>query len=366
MVQMSEKLIAASRRSNARLAGRDTPFIFDCWYVAGFGDDFDRSLKQRTILGRPLVLFRSLDGKAVALSDRCVHRSFPLSKSRLDGDTIICGYHGMRYDVEGICTEAPAVAGECPRGIGVRSYSLREQGSLVWIWMGDGEPAPDLPLDDWVSSPLWPASQQYYHLSASYIALHENLLDLTHLSFLHANSFGTPDYASAPYEVDLDEAAGRFALMRSVMPTRLPPVWAEPTGLVGVDAARITRSTFVGPSAHTVNGIFYALHEPEDARPDTQIITAHLPTPETATTTHYFIHHGRNFAIDDPAVTDFMQDQLAIAFTEDVVGLAAVEGLVRSTQVDDMYEISLASDRAGLAMRRWLYKMAENAKKGRC
>jgi len=358
MAQMAQKLIDASRRSDARLAGRDTAFVFNAWYVAGFSSEFSRDLLARTILGRPLVFYRTGDGQPIALSDRCVHRSYPLSKSTLDGDTIICGYHGLRYDVDGSCIEAPAVK-ECPRGIGVRSYRLREQGPLVWIWMGDEPAAEKLPLGDWVSNADWPASQQYYHLPASYIALHENLLDLTHLSYLHANSFGTPDYASAPYEIDLDDEKGRFALTRSVVPTRLPPVWGEPTGLMGRDAARITMSEFLSPAAHVVSAHFYGLDVPEEERGNAGIKTAHLPTPETATSTHYFIHHGRNFAQDDPSVTDFMQDQLTVAFTEDVVGLSEVEQMIAATPDEDQYEISLASDRPGLAMRRWIQRKAQ-------
>ena len=358
MAQVTAQIIEASRKADARLAGRSTPFIFNCWYAAGWSNEFTRTLFARTILGRPLVFFRSVNGEPIALSDRCVHRSFPLSKSTLDGDTIVCGYHGLRYDQTGRCVEAPAV-GECPRGVGVRSYPLREQGPLIWIWMGDEAPAESLPLDDWVGSDAWPASQQYYHLPASYIALHENLLDLTHLSYLHAHSFGTPDYATAPYDIALDEKAGHFMLTRSVLPTRLPPVWAEPTGLTGKAAARITRSEFLAPSTHVVSAQFYGLDVPEADRPETWIRTAHLPTPETETTCHYFIHHARNFAVDDDSVTDFMQDQLTVAFTEDVVGLSEVEKMVAATPEEDRYEISLSSDRPGVAMRRWLFKAAQ-------
>lgn len=358
MPQVAQQIIEASRRADRRLADRETPFIFNCWYVAGWGSEFGRTLLARTLLGRPLVFFRSKNGQPAALSDRCVHRSYPLSKSFLDGDTIVCGYHGLRYDLHGACVEAPAIR-ECPKGVGVRAYTLREQGPLIWIWMGDGEPEADLPIGDWLGSPAWPASQQYYHLPASYIALHENLLDLTHLSYLHANSFGTPDYASSPYEVVLDEENGRFALTRSVIPTRLPPVWGEPTGLMGKDAARISTSEFLAPSAHVVTARFYGLDVPQAQRPDTRIMTAHLPTPETATSTHYFIHHGRNFALDDQAVTDFMQAQLTVAFTEDVVGLTQVEEMIAATPAEDRFEISLSSDRPGIAMRRWLLKASQ-------
>lgn len=360
MTQIAERIIAAARIADARLAGRDTPFLFEHWYVAAFVTDVGRTPLARTILGRPLMFFRKLDGTPVAMSDRCVHRSFPLSKSRLDGDTVVCGYHGARYASSGLCMEVPAQGG-VPRGLGVRSYPLREQGPLVWIWMGDGEPASDLPGGEWIADSAWPASNAYFAMKANYISLHENLLDLSHLTFLHANTFGTPDYALAPYTVDTDDEAGRFAIKRSVIPTKLPPVWAKPTGIGDRDAARITRTEFCGPSVQIIDAQFYALDVPEDQRGNAAIRTAHLVTPETNRSTHYFIHHGRNFGLSDPSITGFMHEQLSAAFEEDVEGLEAVENMVAKTPPEDRYEISVASDRAGLAMRRWIARQAEEA-----
>lgn len=355
---MDDRVVQTAKTASQRMADRSTPFLTECWYVAGWSSEFSRELLGRTLLGRPLVFYRCEDGTPVAMSDRCIHRSYPLSRSNLDGDTVVCGYHGLRYDSTGTCIEAPALGQSCPTGLRVRSYPLREQGPLVWIWMGDGPPDEALPLGDWVESPLWPASQQYYCLDASYVALHENLLDLTHLSFLHAGTFGTPDFAAAPYELELDDAAGRFRLVRTASPTRLPPVWAEPLGLTGIDAVRRTTSEFIAPSTHLVTGHFHACSD-STSPPDTRIQTAHLPTPETMTTTHYFIHHGRNFAVEDDGVTAFMQEQLSAAFLENVTGLAEVERMVGATAADDMYEISFASDRAGVAMRRWLFCQAQ-------
>ena len=358
MVQVAARVVEAARGAERWLAGRETPFVENAWYVAGFSTEFSRVLKARTILGRPLVLYRSGDGKPVAMDDRCPHRSFPLSKSRLDGDTIICGYHGLTYDRSGRCVAIPGEARE-PRGIGVRSYPLREQGPLVWIWLGAEEPASELPLGGWTADAAWPSSNTYFRLKANYLSLHENLLDLTHLSFLHADTFGTPDYALAPYEVELDDEAGHFAVLRTVTPTRLPPIWGRPTRLEGKDAARIARSEFLGPSTHMVNVRFWACETAEDQRPDLQVRTGHMATPETANTTHYFIHHARNFAVDDEAVTRFMHDQLLAAFQEDVDGLEALEAMIAATPPGDYYEVAIAADRAGLAMRRWIRRQAE-------
>lgn len=353
MATVATRVIDAARVSAKRLADRDTPFLFDCWYVAGFAEEFGNGLHARTILGRPLVLFRSEAGDPVALSDRCVHRSFPLSKSNRDGDTIVCGYHGMRYTTAGNVIEVPGQK-NCPAGIGVRSYRLRQQGPLVWIWMGDGEPAAELPLGDWVESPDWPSLTGYFHLPASYIALHENLLDLTHLSYLHAGSFGTPDYALAPYEINVDSSAGRFSIVRTVSPTRLPAVWAETTGLGAREAIRISHSTFLSPAAHVVTGEFKAFKPTPAERPAYMIRTAHLATPETSTSTHYFFHHSRDFCLGDEKVTDYMRDALTAVFQEDVDGLSLIEQMVADTPLADRYEVSLASDRPAMAMRRWL------------
>lgn len=351
----------AERAAGRPLADRSTPFIFNCWYVAGFASEIGRQLLGRTLLGRPVVLYRTAAGLPVALDDRCLHRSFPLSKSLLEGDTIVCAYHGMRYDCSGRCVEVPSQP-QPPRGIGVRSYPLVERGPLVWIWLGDDEAdEAQIPeIDAWTGDALrWPASQDYIPLKASYVGLHENLLDLTHLSYLHRNSFGTPDYARAPFRAEIDEENGRFALLRDVIPTRLPPVWGRPTGLDGVDAARIVRSEFLSPAVHVVGVRFHGLDVPEAERPDLQVRTAHLVTPETAHTTHYFLYHARNFGHAEPEITEFMRQNLMAAFREDVEGLEAIEALVQRANDPGFVEISFAADRANLAMRRYLKARAD-------
>jgi vanillate O-demethylase monooxygenase subunit len=239
--------------------------------------------------------------------------------------------------------------------MGIRTYRTIERGAVVWIWMGQAEQADasKLPAQDWMSDAQWERSQGYLSLQANYVRLHENLLDLTHLSFLHAKSFGTPDYAKAAFETEIGD--GQFALLRNVVPTTLPPVWGVPTGLTGQgQAARIVRSEFRSLGLHEVSVLFYDCHLPEAQRPQFRIRTAHMPTPETATRTHYFIVHGRDFALDDPGTTRFMHDQLFVAFQEDVDGLALQERALASTPAEDLYEFSVAADAPAVAMRRYV------------
>lgn len=367
MTLPAPSLIRAARAAGRSMADRTTPFIFDEWYVAAYAHEIDRTLRKRKILGRNLVLFRTLAGKPVALDDRCAHRSYPLSKSTLDGDTIVCRYHGLRYDAQGNCIDVPSQA-RCPKGIGVAQYPMVERGPLVWIWMGAPERADParIPHQPWLESASWERSEGYFALPASYVSLHENLMDLTHLSYLHADTFGTADYASAPYEVTIEDGAGaqhtgarpRFVLNRRVVPTKLPPVWAESTGIRGNTAARIVWSEFVSPALHVVTVNFHDTALPAADRPQFAVKTAHIPTPETQTSTHYFIVHGRDFARGDSATTQFMHEQLFKAFQEDVEGLTAVEESLAEAG-EEPYEFSIASDSASVAMRRYLKRRSD-------
>lgn len=353
----AERIRQAALRLQAGLADERTPFVTRAWYVAAFADEVTRTPLARRVLGLPLMLLRRSDGGVTVLEDRCPHRSMPLSRGCVDGDTIVCAYHGARFDAEGRCLELPSQP-VVPPGARVRALAAQQRGPLVWVWMGDGPPEGGPPHPDWMDDPQWVASQQRLHLKASYVRLHENLLDLTHLSFLHARSFGTPDYARAPYETTVDEAQGRFSLRRSVMPTRLPPIWGRPTGLEGVDAARIATSSFVSPALHEVHVSFHACSRPAHEQPQRAIRTAHLVTPETATRTHYFVRHARNFAQHDAQVTDFMHEQLLAAFQEDIDGLEAIEANLAAYAPGTVPEIALQADKPALAMRRWLLRMA--------
>jgi vanillate O-demethylase monooxygenase subunit len=150
-----------------------------------------------------------------------------------------------------------------------------------------------------------------------------------------------------------------------VVPTTLPPVWGVPTGLTGQgQAARIVRSEFRSLGLHEVSVTFYDCHLPEDKRPQYRIRTAHMPTPETATSTHYFIVHGRDFAQDEPQTTRFMHEQLFVAFQEDVDGLALQELALASTPAEELYEFSVAADAPAVAMRRYvLARQQEEARR---
>jgi len=114
------------------------------------------------------------------------------------------------------------------------------------------------------------------------------------------------------------------------------------------------RSEFRSPAMHEVSVSFYDCTLPEEARDTFRIRTAHLPTPESATSTHYFVVHGRDFSQHDKAMTKFMHDQLFVAFHEDVTGLALQEEVLARTPEHELYEFSVGADGPSVAMRRYL------------
>lgn len=363
MTLPAESIIARSRKAANPMANRETPFIFNEWYVAAFSTDIGRDLLPRTLLDRRVVLFRTLDGTPIAMDDRCIHRSFPLSRSNLDGDTIVCNYHGFRYNARGDLIQVPSQKA-CPQGIGIRTYTLVEKGPLIWIWMGDAELADEslLPDQPWTRAHDWRCTSDYFLHPGNYVSMHENLLDLTHLSFLHANTIGTPDFAPAPYKLGLKE--GHYSLVRSVIPTRLPEVWSKSTGIHSDTAARIITSEFLSPALHRVGGRYYDTALPEDSRQTFHILTAHILTPETQHSMHYHIIHGRDFALDDDELGKTMHAGLIAAFQEDVQGLGALEQVLASTD-EQHYEISVASDAPAAAMRIHLKRRAEQEQQQR-
>ena len=90
------------------VADINTPLLYNFWYVAGFTSDFSRDLVERTFLNRSIVFYRTAKkNELVALQNRCAHRSYPLAKSRLEGDDIRCGYHGAKFNPAGEIIEIP-------------------------------------------------------------------------------------------------------------------------------------------------------------------------------------------------------------------------------------------------------------------
>jgi vanillate O-demethylase monooxygenase subunit len=180
-------------------------FPLQQWYVAALGSEVGRTPLARTVCNKPLVMFRRRDNFLAVLDDRCAHRLHQLSKGQLVGDDIQCGYHGLRFNGAGACTHIPAQK-EVPARFGVRSFPAAERSGLVYVWMGDAALAdasliPSFPENN---GPGWAASGAHRHVEANYQLVVDNLLDLTHLTFVHKTTLAGPGIQENPLEVHVD------------------------------------------------------------------------------------------------------------------------------------------------------------------
>jgi vanillate O-demethylase monooxygenase subunit len=163
----------------------------NAWYVAFWADDLnDGALHARRILNEPIVFFRSSAGDVVALEDTCPHRFAPLSLGKVtDGDRIACAYHGLQFDKTGACVYNPHADKKIPNNANVRSYQVVEKYSLIWIWMGTSagnpETIPEYECLD-TARPEHISTKNYMTIAADYRLIVDNLLDLSHVPFLHA------------------------------------------------------------------------------------------------------------------------------------------------------------------------------------
>lgn len=337
------------------------PLIFNAWYVIAPSADVDRTLRGIKVLGERLVYYRTEGGLPVVLDDRCAHRRFPLSKGRLKGDAIECGYHGFTYEPSGQCIWAPGIAVSEHGGkkllFGVRAYPCAERGPWVWVWMGKPEladpaeiPLPDLRLEGH-------ETLYGYKLNpANYMFLIENLLDLSHLHFLHeatdrAHASIVPSEAPAPQNgvswikvVERTEA-GLVAAFCGDDPKRI--VYFED------EVQQIGPSLFVGWQRRE------AL--PDDPLPPikTGLFTiVHALTPVDERNTHQFYYFGFSSPLMIPK-DKLIQMTNDVVFEQDAQAVAAMQATVSDDVRPGRVEFGMACDRSALQMRRILRDMKE-------
>jgi vanillate O-demethylase monooxygenase subunit len=330
------------------------------WYVAAYSEEIGDGLLGRTICGEPLVFYRTGEDEVVALADRCVHRRYPLSLSHLKDDQIVCGYHGFTYDKTGACVAAPAQK-RIPRTARVPAWTVREQDSLVWVWIGDQELADDalIPRAPWLDSSNYTVVRGMEPLKARYSLLVDNLMDLSHETYLHGGYIGTPEVAETPITTEVDEDANVVYVSRHMDDAECPPFYSKSTGIDG----RITRWQDVEYHAPCL----YLLHSriapagvlPPEEGPDDKAFHVEVTygiTPSTEHETLDFWMVSRDFALDDEEVTEFLATNNHTVVMQDVVALDLLEKVVEGEK-ENYQELSINIDTGALAARRILTKL---------
>lgn len=179
-------------------------FLRNAWYVVAWSYEIaDDKVLARTICGQPIVCFRDASGRLAVLEDRCCHRQMPLSRGWIEKGTIRCGYHGLRFDSAGNCVEIPGQPNIPPRAR-VRAYPSVERYRWIWMWLGDVDKADPTLIPEFFEpndSPHWSVSCGISHVRGNYQLISDNLLDLTHETYVHRTSLGNEHVVEHPIKV---------------------------------------------------------------------------------------------------------------------------------------------------------------------
>jgi phenylpropionate dioxygenase-like ring-hydroxylating dioxygenase large terminal subunit len=332
-------------------------FLKNGWYAAIWSKDLTEKPIGRTFLNERVVLYRTAGGHAAALEDRCCHRAAPLSRGEVTGENLACGYHGLQYNTDGQCVLVPGQT-HVPPNAKVRSYPVHEKWKVVWIWMGDAEKAdianiPDLP---WLDTPKWATTPGYLHVNTNYQFIIDNLLDLTHVTYVHKNTLaGDPREATAPTKTErLPNGVRVGRWMLDFVP---PPLFAR-AGNFTENVDRWQFVTWTPPSTVFLDvGCAKAgTGAPEgDRSQGISIWSSHLITPETEDTSHYMFCYARDFCVADEQVSKLLYEGSKATFEEDADILEAVQTNRDGGTLDGLIDVN--ADAAQLQARRMLKNM---------
>jgi vanillate O-demethylase monooxygenase subunit len=331
-----------------------TRYLCNAWYVAANAAELGPAPLRRVLLDQPVVMVRLPSGEPIALADRCPHRMAPLSRGKLVDDTLQCGYHGLRFDRTGACVHNPH-GGPIPPAARVRAYPLAERHGFVWLWLGEAARADPAAIPD-----LAPFGQTvghttiagYLRVAANYQLVTDNLLDLSHVEFLH------PAFAATDV---LDTA--RTELLRQgdvVLSQRWKP---------NCEPSRFLRMFWTSPAArgdaranmrwHPPATMFLDVGVTDIGAPIADGVTTpflHLLTPETSTTTHYFWAMTRTNRLGETDLDAKLRRIITAAFAdEDEPMIAAQQAEIGADRdLADLHPVLLQPDAAAVAARRVL------------
>lgn len=337
---------------------------YNAWYHAAWRHEVGAQPLPRTLLNQEVVLFRDSDGRACALEDRCCHRATPLRLGEVVPQGLQCGYHGLVFNGAGDCVLIPG-QGKIPRNAKVRSYPILERQEIVWIWMGDPELADpgklhvDFPWND--DHENWPHIHDMYEIDCNFMLLIDNLMDLTHIPYIHRNTIGGGDQkgqVNATMDVSPTETGVHYIRwMEGIVP---PPTYVKGAGFADdVLVDRWQEFEYVMPS--TVVQWTGALEAGRGARESREksggfnLRLYHGITPKTEESCYYFWTPLNGYKPDDADATKILHKEIAITFNEDLEFLESQQACMAAS-LDKVF-VNVKHDIARVPARRAIEKM---------
>lgn len=345
-------------------------FVKNIWYVAAWGYEVEEgALLGRTIAGENVVFFRGSDGQVKALENRCCHRSAPLSLGTLEGDGLRCAYHGLKFDSAGKCIEIPGQDVIPPKAC-VRSYPVVEKGGWIFLWTGEAQRAdPSLiPTLKHFGEKGWHVRTGYLHYAADYQLINDNLLDLSHISYLHNATFGGGNMKWAEDVPEVRRSGNGFEFERWMVNQPGAPTNKD----IINDASRFDMLNiyhFTMPGILSIESKFQksgtGTREKLSNVEYRENMSWQAITPEDDGTTHYFF----SIAIpdwDDEAKMEVLNRGLLLGFEEDRVMIEAQQKVLTTDRSGrGISELATAHDGPMLQMRRMIKRLIESEAKGR-
>ena len=335
-------------------------FLRNAWYVAAWDKEITEGLHTKKILNEDIVFYRRQDGRVVALEDACPHRKLPLSMGRIHGDQIECGYHGMMFDCSGACTKAPATD-RPPSTAVVRAYPMETRYGLLWIWMGEpaqADPDTIFSVEHW-GDPAWGLNQgDGMNVQCNYQYMTDNLLDPTHVAWVHQSSFASSACEDTPLQNTVtDTGVTVWRWMNDVDPA---PFYAPFLKFEG-RCDRKQQYEVRYPSNALIKAIFTPAGSGGESKPlhkDVFIMDSYnFMTPIDENTTKYYWFQMRNFSPDDAEISRQFATSVRGAFEEDRPILEAVHKGFAEQRTPN---IDLKIDVGPLRFRRRLAQMIKD------
>ncbi len=297
-------------------------FPKNAWYVACTSDELGAAPLGRTVCNAKVVFFRAEGGRVSALEDFCPHRGAPLSLGTVRDGRLVCGYHGLEMGCQGRTIAMPGQrVGSFPV---IRSFPVEERYGFVWFWPGDAARADAalIPVLHWHGQPDWAYGGGLYHIGCDYRLMIDNLMDLTHETYVHTTSIGQKEIDETPCQTTVEGTT--VVTRREMSSVSAAPFWRaalRAKGLaddVPVDRWQVCR--FSPPSHVMIEvGVAHAGHggcnAPDDRRVNSIVVD--FITPETDTSIHYFWGMARQYRPQDEALTAQIRDGQGAIFSED-------------------------------------------------
>jgi vanillate O-demethylase monooxygenase subunit len=277
-------------------------FLENAWYAVMWSEGLENGqLIPRTVLGRPLVLFRRESGEIAAISDLCPHKFVPLHKGKLlPGDRVQCGYHGIEIHADGDCVRNPHGNERIPPNCKVRSYPVRDKHTVLWVWMGTDAPdesqIPDYSFMD-EGAGYEVTRRDFLRINANYRMVADNLMDLSHSPFLHDGVIGGPETIKADIQV---EQVGTSVKVHRPKHNVRPPGLLDRVYKQDGERVDIWSTIQWRAPCYILNDT--GAYPPGGTREQgSGVLGAHLLTPETENTTLYHFAAARTGVLHDPA-----------------------------------------------------------------